>query len=309
MGQALDNKPNVRRSGQQKGGLVRSERLTPLQRSEIAARAAQARWTRGTTGVNLANIEGFHMNADAIDAADILVTELSEQAAVLSQSGMTAFSNGHLAEAKLIINAIEQTHALRDRAEQLKTDIAALHSTLIPTAQPEEATPRVFSPEYFENGGRKQDRTDPVLMNTKRNKILRLLESKYGVRLNRRSAAIYRSDGSEVGIVCTMSKWHAKNENYWYAYHPHQNEFLGTTKQGYFVLGMMDSEEAIILPLTVIRQNLDKLNTTTTPDGRSYWHIHISRSGSGNLSLQRARGEPPLSLDRHIVRPSTGGET
>jgi hypothetical protein len=242
------------------------------------------------------------MNADAIDAADILVTELSEQAAVLSLSGMNALSNGQLAEAKLIINAIEQTQALRDRAEQLKTEISALHSTLIPTTQLEEGNPRVFSLEHFENGGRKQDRTDPVLMNTKRNDILRLLEAKYGVRLNRRSAAIYRSDGSEIGIVCTMSKWHAKNENYWYAYHPHQNEFLGTTKQGYFVLGMMDSEEAIVLPVQIIRKNLEKLNTTTTPDGRSYWHIHISRSGSGDLSLQRARGEPPLPLDRYTVR-------
>jgi hypothetical protein len=301
----LDQKSDVRRSGQRKGGLVRSERLTPLQRSEIAARAAQARWTRGTTGVNLSNVEGFQMNADAIDAADILVTELSEQAAVLSQSGMNALSNGHLAEAKLIINAIEETQALRDRAEQLKTEITALHSTLIPTTRPEDETPRVFSPEHFENGGRKQDRTDPVLMNTKRNTILRLLEGKYSVRLKRRSAAIYRSDDNEVGIVCTMSKWHAKNENYWYAYHPHQDEFLGTTKQGYFVLGMMDLEEAIVLPVEVIRQNLDKLNMTTTPDGRSYWHIHVSRSGSGGLSLQRARGEPPLSMDNYMLQIAT----
>jgi hypothetical protein len=303
----LDTKAkfDVRRSGQQKGGLVRSERLTSLRRSEIAARAAHARWTRGTTGVNLANIEGFPMNADAIDAADILVTELSEQAAVLSQLGMNALSDGHLAEAKLIINAIEQTQALRDRAEQLKTEITALHSTLMPTTQPEDETPRIFSPEQFENGGRKQDRTDPVLMNTKRNMILRFLEDKYSVRLKRRSAAIYRSDGGEVGIVCTMSKWHAKNENYWYAYHPHQNEFLGTTKQGYFVLGMMDLEEMIVLPVEVIRQNLDKLNRTTTPDGRSYSHIHISRSGSGALSLQRAGGEPPLPVDHYKLRITT----
>jgi hypothetical protein len=146
-----------------------------------------------------------------------------------------------------------------------------------------------------------------VLMNTERNKILRHLEAKHRVRLDRRSAAIYRSDDSEIGIVCMMSKWHAKNENYWYAYHPHQDEFLATTKQGYFVLGMMGSDDAIVLPVQKIRQNLDKLNTTTTPDGRSYWHIHISRSGTGFL-LQRAKGEPPLPLDRYIVRCSSGGE-
>jgi hypothetical protein len=105
-----------------------------------------------------------------------------------------------------------------------------------------------------------------------------------------------------------MSKWHAKNENYWYAYHPHQDEFLSTTKQGYFVFGMMDSAIAVALPVEMIRQNLAKLNTTTTPDGRSYWHIHISRSRSGGLALQRAKGEPPVPLDRYIVQHSAGGE-
>ncbi len=139
-------------------------------------------------------------------------------------------------------------------------------------------------------------------MNAKRNEILRQLESKHGVRFHRRSAAIYRSEANEIGVVCTMSKWHAKNENYWYAYHPHQDKFLATTKDGYFVLGMMDLELAVVLPVEVIRQNLGKLNTTMTPDGRSYWHIHVSRSENGALSLQRAKGEPSVSVDRYMLR-------
>jgi hypothetical protein len=298
----MDDELNARRSGQQKGGLVRSERLTREQRSEIAARAAQARWNRETTGVNLTNIEDFQMNTDAIDAADVLVTELSEQTALLSQSGVNALTNGHLAEAKLIINAIEQTQALRNRAEQLKVEIATLRSSLLPDTRLNDGSPGVFPPDHFESGGRKQERTDPLLMNDKRTRIVHQLEDKHGIRLHRRSAAIYRSDNNEIGIVCTMSKWHAKNENYWYAYHPHQDEFLVAMGEGYFVLGMMDSEVAVALPVSVIRQNLGKLNTTTTTDGRTYWHIHVSRSGSGGLSLQRAKGEPSLPLDPYIIQ-------
>jgi hypothetical protein len=297
----MNSKLKSGQSPQQKGGIMRSKRLAPEQRSEIAARAAHARWSRETTSVSLARIEDFQMNSDAIDAADILITELSEQAALLSQSGVSAISNGHLAEAKLIIGAIEQTQALLGKAKQLKEDIALLHSALAPSAQAEDGVTAVFSSDHLDIGGKKQDRTDPVLMNAKRNGILRLLEARHGVRLHRRSAAIYRSDSNAVGIVCTMSKWHAKNENYWYAYHPHQDEFLQTTKQGYFVLGMMDSAMAVALPVEVIRQNLEKLNTTTTPDGRSYWHIHVSRSDGSRLSLQRAKGEPPLPLDSYVV--------
>jgi hypothetical protein len=298
----LDNQLNARRSGQQKGGLVRNERLTPEQRREIAARAAQARWNRETTRANLLKVEDFQMNTDAIDAADILVTELSEQAALLSQSGVNALTNGHLAEAKVIITAIEQTQVLRNRAEQLKVDIASLHSVLVPDTPSAHSSTEVVLPEAFESGGRKQERTDPLVMNAKRNKILHELEDKHGVRLHRRSAAIYRSDNNEIGIVCTMSKWHAKNENYWYAYHPHQDEFLGAMNEGFFVLGMMDSETAISLPVSVIRENLDNLNTTTTTDGRTYWHIHISRSKRGRLLLQRAKGESPLPLDPYAMQ-------
>jgi hypothetical protein len=139
-------------------------------------------------------------------------------------------------------------------------------------------------------------------MNNKRENILRRLEQKHGVRLRRRSATIYRSDTNEIGIVCAMSKWYSKGDGYWYAYHPHQDEFLGATAQGYFLLGMMDSEVALALPVSVMRENLGKLNTTTTADGRTYWHIIVARSANGSLSLQRAKGEPPLPLDSYVIQ-------
>jgi hypothetical protein len=86
-----------------------------------------------------------------------------------------------------------------------------------------------------------------------------LQSRKYLISLSVRSAAIYRSDDDQIGVVFTMSKWHAKNENYWYAYHPHQDEFLATAKHGYFILGMMDLDLAVALPVEVMRQNLSKL--------------------------------------------------
>jgi hypothetical protein len=298
----LSDEPRDQLSPQEKGGRARTQRLTASRRSDIAARAARARWNREPARVNLTSIEDFQMNADAIDAADILVTELSEQAALLSQSGVNALSSGHLAEARLIINAIEETQALRSRAEQLKSDIAALRSALVPGTRPSDSHPEIVPPGLLEDGGRKQDRTDPMLMNARRNRILSQLERIHHARFHRRSAAIYRTDDNQIGVVCTMSKWHAKNENYWYAYHPHQDQFLATTKRGYFVLGMMDLEVAVALPAEVIRENLGKLYTTTTPDGRSYWHIHISRSRTGGLLLQRAKGEPPVALDRYVLQ-------
>jgi hypothetical protein len=239
------------------------------------------------------------MSSDAIDAADMLLMELSEQMAQLSQSGAAALASGNIAAAKTIINAMEKTQDFQSRTGLLKSEMFEIFSKFSSTTQ--EAIFRPDSTQESDGIARTQDRTDPALMNAKRAKILEKIETRHRVRLSRRSAAVYRSDDNKVGVVCTMSKWHAKNENYWYAYHPHQDDFLRSVNQGYFVLGMMDVDTAIMLPLGVIRDNLDRLNITTTPDGRRYWHIHISRSSTGNLSLQRARGERPLQVDQYVL--------
>jgi hypothetical protein len=157
----LDQKPNMPQSGRQKGGYARSERLSSAQRSEIAARAAQARWNREPTNVNLANIEDFQMTTDAIDAADILATELSEQAALLSQAGAEALSNGKLAKAKAVISAIEQTQALCNRAEELKAEIVALHSIFVAPSKPDADALAPVRSEEFESVER-----DPAIVLT-----------------------------------------------------------------------------------------------------------------------------------------------
>src|SRR5438552_16221674 len=80
-------------SGQQRGGFARSEGLSPARRSEIASRAAQARWRRDANLESDAEIEDLQ-STDTIDAADILVTELNEQVVTLSRSGARALENG-----------------------------------------------------------------------------------------------------------------------------------------------------------------------------------------------------------------------
>jgi len=244
------------------------------------------------------------MNTDAIDAADILITELDEQAALLSQSGVSALTSGHFPEAKLIIDAIEKTQGLRGRAEQLKSEMLALYTSLPVASEAEIDLPASSIAEVSEKEARRQDRTDPVLMNAKRAAILGALEKLYNVRLNRRSAVMYRSQNNELGIVCVMSKWHEKNENYWYAFHTHQKEFLEQMSDGYFVIGMMDRDSVVAIPLKVIQQNLKKLNTTTAQDRLTYWHVHVTKGRGGSLWLQRAKGESPLPLDSFIVRLS-----
>jgi hypothetical protein len=288
-------------SSQRRGGIARSEGLSPARRSEIASRAAQARWHRGSSFVSETELEDFQMNTDTVDAAEILVTELNEQVVMLSRSGARALENGHIIQAKSIINAIESTQAFLDRAEQLKIDITVFYNRLIPGSDT-VGGPNEKGQVQSDQPARRQDRTDRALLNAQRDRVLRQMETKYSVRLNRRSSATYKSDNNEIGVVCTVSKWYPDGDGYWYAYHSNQDQFLGSVKRGYFVLGMMDNDSAIVLPLQVIRENLAKLSATSIPGGKTYWHINVDRSGNGTLSLHRAKGEPPLRLDGYIMR-------
>ena len=298
---SMSDRKSVPPSGQQRGGFARSEGLTPGRRSEIASRAAQARWRRDADPVRDSEIEELQMNTDTIDAADILVTELNEQVVMLSRSGARALESGQIGKAKSMINAIESTQAFLDRAEQLKIDIKSFYEGLIPQT-PSFGLTSDNKQANSDQPARRQDRTDRALLNAKRDQILRQLETEHTVRLNRRSSATYKSEDNEIGVVCTISKWYEDGDGYWYAYHSNQDQFLDSVKHGYFVLGMMDSDTAIVLPLNLIRENLNKLSTTSIPGGETYWHINIDRGPRGALSLHRARGEPSLRLDSYIMQ-------
>jgi hypothetical protein len=220
---------------------------------------------------------------------------------VLSRSGARALENAQIAEAKSMIRAIESTQGFLERAEQLKVDITAFYERFTPQTRGSEV-PGDREQANSDQPARRQDRTDRASLNAKRDEILRQLETKHSVRLNRRSSATYKSEDNEIGIVCTISKWYVDGDGYWYAYHGNQDQFLGSVKDGYFVLGMMDTDAAIVLPLRLIRENLEKLSTTTIPGGETYWHINVDRGVDGGLSLHRARGEPSLPLDNYLMR-------
>jgi hypothetical protein len=281
-----------------KGGHARAESLSSEKRTEIASAAARARWARRTAESELPLIEDLMMNTDAIDAAEMLVTELAEQAGILSGSSVMAIADGKLGAARVLIDAIERTNSLRNQAEELKKQIARLHDELTPRTTP---TKDGAADDDSASEVRRQARTDPVLLNKKRNGILQGLETRYATRLRRWSAAMYTDEAKRFRVVCTISKWHAGHQNYWYAFHTHHDEFLRDADSGLFVLGMMNLDCALVLPLKVVKENLDKLNTTETAD-RKYWHIHVARTADGDLSLQRARGETPLALGRFVLK-------
>jgi hypothetical protein len=278
-----------------KGGIARRDKLSPEKRREIALRAAQARWARAdeSSPVLLSEL-GIYMKPDVLEAADMLVGELEAQAAEWRQLGANALAQGDLARARVTIDLIERTRLIEGRARDLKSEVGTLLKSIT------EEKSAVLDTTASES--RKQDRTDPAQMNAKRSQIIRKFEEKFEVQLRKRTEATFVDDEAGVRAVCTMSKWYPQSEAYWYAFHSHQDSFLGESNRGFVVLGMMDLNVAVVLPLKVIRDTLQYLSTTEPENGQQYWHLNIARRSDGKLMLHRARGADPVPLDQYLLR-------
>ena len=142
--------------------------------------------------------------------------------------------------------------------------------------------------------------TDPKLMQAKRDQIVTAFATKLGTKLVRKSRALYWDAAHSFRVASTVSKRYTKKGStpYWYAYHPAWDEFLADGSTSHFVLGCMDLGIAFAVPLQVLREHLDELNTTTKPDGTSYWHVKIIERKPNSYLLHVPKSGKHLNLDK-----------
>lgn len=147
--------------------------------------------------------------------------------------------------------------------------------------------------------------TSPADLDAKRVTLVDALADKLGTKLVKHSRALFEDSAHDIRVAVTISKRYTKRGQtpYWYAYHPQWDKFLGEAKFGFLVLGCMDQVHGYALPLDVVRVNLPNMNTTTTPEGRQYWHVKIIEDGDGVLQLQLPKASGGLSLNEFVLKP------
>lgn len=149
--------------------------------------------------------------------------------------------------------------------------------------------------------------TDPALIQATRDNILMALGARDGLKLIKRSRALYWDASHSYRVACSISKRYTKKgQVYWYAYHPAWDSFLGDGVAASIVLGCVDLDIAFVLPLEVIRRQLDEFNTSNKKDGTGhYWHLKILEPKPGHFVLQLPKSAGQLLLDPyHLVVPS-----
>jgi hypothetical protein len=139
--------------------------------------------------------------------------------------------------------------------------------------------------------------TDSALLQSKRDEIFVALGQKEEAHFIKKSRALYWNPTKNLRAACTVSKRYLRKAvPYWYAYHPQWDAFLGEGARSYVILGCMDRKEAFVLPLEIVRSSLDGLNTSERDDGELYWHVQLSESSTGELSLLLPKKRSVLPL-------------
>lgn len=145
----------------------------------------------------------------------------------------------------------------------------------------------------------------------KRSELISMMSARLGAQLVKKSrATFWDASHQRRALLCVSKPYHTSIHRYWYAHHPSWDTFLAEGTNSFIVLGATDQNTAFVLPHSEFHSKLSLLNqTTTAPNGKSYWHIKIVERTPGNyfLHLPKADDDWPMAAYRVSLGALTKG--
>ena len=117
------------------------------------------------------------------------------------------------------------------------------------------------------------------------------------------SRATFHASDDSVRVICIVSREHHRGgaPSYWFAFHPHQNEFLASGAISNIAFGCGSEERLLLIPYDDFTNWLDGMNETSNED-RSYKHVSITRTGE-RFELVRRQEFPRIDLTKYVLVP------
>jgi hypothetical protein len=130
------------------------------------------------------------------------------------------------------------------------------------------------------------------------------IAAKLGKNLLKRSRASFATADQDLAVVCAVSREyaHAHHEGYWFAFHPHQKEFLESSRNGYVGFGCGSPDQLLLFPYAEFAKWFEDFNRTELED-RFYWHVRINKR-DGRLFLLLKAGRDNFDITRYLVQPA-----
>jgi hypothetical protein len=220
----------------------------------------------------------------------------------------------HAWDIRLIsVDALLRLMSLKEELEDPRT-ILRIHNILIPreftkldeivdilfsaTEEAKQEDVTLEAGEEADEGQEPQTRDSPKAFH---GACVARVETHLNTTLVRRVKTGYSSADGSTALICVVSKEYNRSghPSFWFAFHPHQREFLEKAEQGFLALGCGSEENILLVPLSNVKQWLNDL-WTTDRDGRTYWHIRVHHE-DGAWLLDRKEGKGRLGITKYLL--------
>ena len=180
----------------------------------------------------------------------------------------------------------------------------------------EQEAPVVEVGEDQQEAAGKQVRTDPELLNAKRQQAVEAFAAAQGKELVKRSRTLFWSPDKELRVCCAVSKRHEGDRwPYWYGYDRKWDGFLAEGKESYFIISCMDRDEAFALPYSWLQENKKNLNVTEKGGKLLWWHVATTTLDDGKLAINMSKVGTKIALEpyryslkRQVTQGSSQGD-
>ena len=121
--------------------------------------------------------------------------------------------------------------------------------------------------------GSSEDRSTPVNFNEK---CFLRVKNKLGINLIKQTRVSYSNQEKSTALICAVSKEYEQGQytKFWFAFHPHQQEFLSEFQNSYVAFGCGSDTDTLLIPFKDFQPFLKNCGTTENEE-RMYWHIVI----------------------------------
>ncbi len=156
--------------------------------------------------------------------------------------------------------------------------------------------------EEGETDGDEQERKPKFVPVAFHDACIRRIEKVLGTTLLKRSRATFAAADRDLRLICAISREHIRGgtQSYWFAFHPHQSEYLSESNDSYVAFGCGSEHQLLLIRFSEFEPWLQGMNETTTKNG-TYKHVSISRVRN-QFELVRRQGWPRIELTSYLVK-------
>ena len=152
-------------------------------------------------------------------------------------------------------------------------------------------------PAEENENGEPQKKTPPVDF---KDDCITRIEKHLGIALIKNTRSSFGTADGRVRICCATSRFHEREKRYWFAFHPHHEQFLEGVQKGYVAYGCGDANTLFLIPFGEFRPWL-KLVLKTELKDRFYWHIKIKNISDSRYAITTRPGNKDFDISKFKV--------